>query len=190
MDQPHQGPPPLPSPDCDYDDRPTVPVQAKVDPIAAVPIQAIPVHAPPPAQVAPIPLESARVQTHRDPAPAEREEKRPENRRLADRVKVAAEVGLYSDSNFYTGFTEDVSEGGLFVATYDLLPIGTQLDLEFGLPGGTEFQVRGEVRWIRDPIMSDEAFPGMGVQFIDLTSEDKIFIQEFVASREPLFYDD
>ena len=125
------------------------------------------------------------------PRPAQHTDSNPANRRAAERVKVAAEVGLYSDSNFYTGFSEDVSEGGLFVTTYDLLPIGAVIELEFGLPGGAEFQLKGVVRWIRDPIMSTEdAFPGMGVQFVDLTDDDKLLIQEFVGSREPLFYED
>ncbi|MEM6955551.1 MAG: TIGR02266 family protein [Myxococcota bacterium] len=115
----------------------------------------------------------------------------PANRRTAERVNVAVEVGVYSDSNFYTGFTEDVSEGGLFVATYELLPIGTEMELEFGLPGGAEFKLTGVVRWLRDPILSDDGpFPGMGVQFINLTPDDKVLIQEFVQSREPLFYAD
>lgn len=125
------------------------------------------------------------------PLPSQQENASGANRRTAERVSVATEVGVYSDSNFYTGFTEDVSEGGLFVATYDLQPIGTRIELEFGLPGGAEFKLVGVVRWLRDPIMAEDGmFPGMGVQFVELTEEDKALISEFVGTREPLFYDE
>ena len=47
------------------------------------------------------------------------------------------------------------------------------------------------MRWLRDPIAAqDGTFPGMGVQFVDLTPEDKVLIVEFVSSREPIFYDE
>lgn len=112
-------------------------------------------------------------------------------RRLADRVHVNAEVGVYSDSNFFTGFTEDISEGGLFVATYDLEPIGTVIEVEFTLPGNHNMKLAGEVRWLRDPIQAEDGmFPGMGVRFIDLNPGDRELLQEFCAARQPLFYEE
>ena len=49
----------------------------------------------------------------------------PDDRRQARR-RYQVEVGVASDHNVYTGFTEDISSGGLFVATHDILPIGTR----------------------------------------------------------------
>ena len=111
-------------------------------------------------------------------------------RRTAPRVEVDVAVGFRSESNFYTGFTEDVSQGGLFVATHVLRPIGTVLQLTFALPTGPEITTTGVVRWVRDPHdYHDDARPGMGVQFTDLDQEHEALIREFVALREPLFYD-
>jgi uncharacterized protein (TIGR02266 family) len=108
-------------------------------------------------------------------------------RRKHDRRSLEAEIGVYSETNFYTGFSQDISEGGIFVATYDLEPIGSRIDLEFVLPDGHVVRVHGEVRWVKDPIESD-SFPGMGIRFIDLSPADLEAIQEFVSNREPLFH--
>jgi uncharacterized protein (TIGR02266 family) len=120
----------------------------------------------------------------------------PENdareRRRFDRHQLTAEVGLRSESNFYTGFSDDISEGGLFVATYALLPIGAKLEVSFWLPNGHEVTCHAEVRWVRDPMRSDlehHVSPGMGVRFTGLNPDHLKAIREFMAVRPPMFYD-
>lgn len=111
-------------------------------------------------------------------------------RRASPRVELNVGVGFRSDTNFYTGFTCDVSDGGLFVATHMLQPIGTSLTLTFALPTGHEIVTQGVVRWLRDPRdESGDAVPGMGVQFENLSDLDEHAIHEFMALREPLFYE-
>lgn len=111
-------------------------------------------------------------------------------RREHERVDVEVGVGVYSESNFYTGFTSDISAGGLFVATYDIRPIGAVVNLEFTLPDGHEVKVKGEVRWVKDPIDSDsDGSPGYGVKFEELSENDREAIEEFIANREPLFHE-
>jgi uncharacterized protein (TIGR02266 family) len=112
-------------------------------------------------------------------------------RRISPRVDLDAEVSFEGENNFYQGFSEDVSDGGLFVATYQLSPVGTQFDLEFTLPTGHIVRTRAEVRWLRDPRNeSDDAPPGMGLRFLQLLPEDARAINEFVQARSPIFYDD
>jgi uncharacterized protein (TIGR02266 family) len=115
-----------------------------------------------------------------------------DERRRFDRHSLTAEVGLRSESNFYTGFTEDVSEGGLFLATVDLAPIGTEIEITFTLPDGHIVSTRGIVRWTRQARdWSDhETTAGMGIQFRELLPEDREAIQMFIATRQPLFYAD
>jgi uncharacterized protein (TIGR02266 family) len=107
------------------------------------------------------------------------------------RLGIQIEVGFLGHDNFYTGFTEDISEGGLFIATYALLPIGTEIDLDFVLPEGSEVHARCVVRWIRDPRNTDaDTPPGMGLQFLELSQANQQRIEAFTKHREPLFYED
>jgi uncharacterized protein (TIGR02266 family) len=107
------------------------------------------------------------------------------------RFPLQTQVDLSSDSNVFTGFSTNLSEGGLFVATLSVLPVGTPVDLTFTLPGKVKISVRGEVRWIREiDDRTPDVFPGVGVRFLDLTAEASAALHRFVASREPLFYPD
>jgi uncharacterized protein (TIGR02266 family) len=110
-------------------------------------------------------------------------------RRATPRVDLHVGVGFRSDASFYTGFTSDISEGGLFVATHMLQPVGSELALTFALPTGSEISVRAVVRWLRDTRDSSSTTPpGMGVQFQALTPDDLARIRELIAARAPTFF--
>ncbi|WNG42800.1 TIGR02266 family protein [Archangium minus] len=109
----------------------------------------------------------------------------------SSRVHLQATINLNSDSNFFTGFTTNISEGGIFVATVQTVPRGTTVDLDFTLPGGRPMKVTGVVRWTREANdKTPELMPGMGVQFTHLPPELAAAISDFVATREPLFFPD
>ena len=111
-------------------------------------------------------------------------------RRQSPRVRMQAAIDLSSDDNFFNGFSSNISDGGLFVATVNLLPLGTDVDLAFTLPSGERIEAKGTVQWVRE--VNDklpDAFPGMGVAFKDLSAQAQDAINGFVAQREPLFYD-
>lgn len=110
------------------------------------------------------------------------------NRRTHRRAELSADVSLYSETNFWSGLTEDVSEGGLFIATWHEYPLGTQIDLKFELPNSHVVSARGEVRWHRDE--SEHFSPGVGIRFTDLREEDLAQIQAFIRHRSPLLYDE
>ncbi len=111
--------------------------------------------------------------------------------RSSARVKMQAAVDFTSDDNFFAGFSANISDGGLFVATVNLLPLGTEVDLSFSLPSGERIEARGVVQWVRE--VNDQlpdAFPGMGVQFAQLSSSAQAAIGQFLAQRDPLFFAD
>src|SRR5579871_6583373 len=86
----------------------------------------------------PLPPPPAPAPAAQAPAPA----KRPEaGRRQSPRVRMQAAIDLSSDTNFFTGFSTNISEGGLFVATVTPVEIGTPVDLSFTLPGGGKISV-------------------------------------------------
>ena len=99
-------------------------------------------------------------------------------------------VGLNTEHNFYVGFTGNISEGGLFLATEALLDIGDVVNLRFKLPNSSEeIKVDGEVRWVRDVSASGPGMPaGMGIKFISLDAKSRKIIDAFVQQRTPEFY--
>ncbi len=110
-------------------------------------------------------------------------------RRQQPRAFLDTDISFESDSNFYTGFTEDISDGGLFVATYNLKPVGTVVEMSFRLPNGAILNIQGIVRWVREPRDEKNApHPGIGLQFQNLSEQDKKAISDFIKAREPILY--
>lgn len=125
------------------------------------------------------------------PPPPPQAAPRGAERRQFVRHDVQVSVDFASEHNFYTGLSNDLSEGGLFIATIDILPIGAPIDLTLTLPGGHAIQARGQVRWVRDyNDNTPEVAPGMGVQFTQLPGTDSTAIQRFLLEREPFLYCD
>jgi uncharacterized protein (TIGR02266 family) len=111
--------------------------------------------------------------------------------RAALRAVIHANVDLYSEHNFWTGLTMNMSEGGVFVATYHALPVGAMLLLQLRLPFEEHAMVMlVQVRWTRGYSAQDDVPPGLGLQFIDADACSLAKIRSFVATmREPLFFD-
>ena len=112
-------------------------------------------------------------------------------RRRHPRFKVELDVSLGSDHNFYVGFVENLSTGGVFIATHMLKAVGEVFELTVHLPNSS-FAVKGvgEVRWIREYSERSNVPPGMGIRFIQLDDESRVLIEDFLSKREPMFYDE
>jgi uncharacterized protein (TIGR02266 family) len=107
-------------------------------------------------------------------------------RRAASRRRLEVEVSLTSDSTFFAGLSGDVSTGGIFVSTYELKPVGTQVDLVFAI-AETVIETRGVVRWVQEA--REGMRPGMGIAFESLSAGELKRIEEFCQARPPLYYD-
>jgi Tfp pilus assembly protein PilZ len=104
-----------------------------------------------------------------------------------------AELGAHSTSNFYKGLSGNdiIEHGGLFVSTYKLPKIGQSVRLKVSLPGGYEFEANAVVRWRREASdAGNDAPPGFGAQFTEITPEARQLVYRYVRNREPLFHDD
>lgn len=113
--------------------------------------------------------------------------------RVAERYDLEIQVDLESDTNFYTGLTQNISTGGLFIATHQIKRVGDRVRLRFTVPGANRpIECETEVRWIREnsSLHRTDGSPGMGVRFIDLAPDDAAAIQHFIQNRDSLFYDD
>src|SRR5204863_3056691 len=71
-----------------------------------------------------------------------------ESKREQTRVRMQVKIDFGSENNFYSGFSMDISNGGVFIATVKLVPIGTPMDLFFRLPTGEGIETHGVVRWM------------------------------------------
>jgi uncharacterized protein (TIGR02266 family) len=106
-------------------------------------------------------------------------------------INVNTVLSMNTDHQFFTGFSENIEEGGIFVATFEPKAVDSQVIVNFKLPGGHPVTARGVVQWVRDyNPMAPETAPGMGVKFTDLMPADKRAIEEFAKARAPLFYDE
>jgi uncharacterized protein (TIGR02266 family) len=112
---------------------------------------------------------------------------RPEQR-ASQRTRVETSVDLHTETNFFAGLSEDLSDGGLFIATYELLPVGTAITISFTLPNERRVNASARVVWLREP-RDGGVSPGMGVRFDSLSEADMQAIRAFLQERAPFFYD-
>jgi uncharacterized protein (TIGR02266 family) len=113
--------------------------------------------------------------------------------RASERFDLEVKVDLESEHNFYTGLTQNISAGGVFIATNVLRKIGDRITLKFLIPGSDQpITVETEVRWLREnsALMRSDGSAGMGVRFINLSAEASAAINAFLQARDSLFYDD
>ena len=108
--------------------------------------------------------------------------------RQSERQRCELQIEFTEETQLFAGLTQDISEGGVFIATYHLRPVGMRLDLSFVLPDGVEIQTGGIVRWLRDGA-TEGLRPGMGVAFTDLRPECLESLNRYCRKRAPLYMD-
>lgn len=111
-------------------------------------------------------------------------------RRRAPRTNVHVEVTFQSDHHIFLGLSENISQGGVFVATHTLLEVGTMVDLELTVPGhGDRIRTIAVVRWVRLFNETSDGPPGMGLQFASIDGAGRTAIRRFLEARPAMFWD-
>lgn len=108
--------------------------------------------------------------------------------RRNERLQCEMRIEFNEETHFYAGLTQDISQGGVFIATYHLRPVGMKLNLTFTMPDGVEIQTVGTVRWLRDGALEGSR-PGMGVAFGELEPQALLSINRYCHARAPLYMD-
>lgn len=76
---------------------------------------------------------------------------------------------------------KDLSAGGSFLRSDILLEEGEALVVEFRVPGVPRLmKAQARVAWVRR-FPKDEEQPGMGVEFLAMSDEDRQILQEYLA---------
>jgi uncharacterized protein (TIGR02266 family) len=103
--------------------------------------------------------------------------------RYASHIKI--KFGQQGD-DLLTDYTVNINSGGLFVTSPKLLPVDTQLSVEFSLPGVDKtVSCQARVAWLNDtgdPLKRDLPV-GMGLEFVDIALDDMIAIQEYIEKN-------
>lgn len=131
------------------------------------------------------------MESRKSGGPSSKRARGPDTLPPANAVMLEANLGAHSPTNLYKGLSGNdiVDHGGIFVASYRVLEVGTPLWLKVTLPGGYDFEATARVSWIRE-VSTPDAPPGFGATFEKLSADARNLLQRFANNREPLFHDE
>lgn len=87
----------------------------------------------------------------------------------------------------FSSYSVNLSTGGMFIGTKELLPVDSPLNIEFILPeDGRIIQCTGRVSWLNHPdsIINQNLPTGMGLQFMDLSAADMDLLRNFIKNQD------
>ena len=102
--------------------------------------------------------------------------------RKASRLMIQFEAHLGAGKLMRICQTSNVSETGLLIHTTRLMPVETEMDVSFYLPGDPR-PIDGTVRVVRHSDPDREEIAGMGVEFVHLPNGSREKLREFVGGR-------
>jgi hypothetical protein len=112
----------------------------------------------------------------------------PEEQRAQPRIPHEARVMVVLDGTPFNAVLQDISEGGVFLATHRAVPLGSMIAIDVPLPTGPVI-ARGIVRWSR--LGSEGKLPGIGVAFEEIPRLDRERVASFCGDRPRFFtYDE
>jgi type IV pilus assembly protein PilZ len=98
------------------------------------------------------------------------------DKRRSERAPIGVRVDYATVDAFFSEFTRDINEGGLFIATEEPCAVDTVVSLQFTIPGIDEpVRTRGRVIWI-----AEGDAPGMGIEFEGLDGAARARINQLV----------
>lgn len=103
------------------------------------------------------------------------------DRRRAERAGVTVRIDYATVDEMFSEFTRDINEGGLFIETDKPRPPGTEVVMQFHLPG-SEHVLRTVGRVVRVSTGSAGKPAGMGIEFDELTPDDRAKIDRIVRA--------
>jgi uncharacterized protein (TIGR02266 family) len=97
------------------------------------------------------------------------------------RVDIWIEVTFKSPLELISSYMSNISKGGMFIQTEDVMDLGEAIALTFQLPGQDNLiRAKGTVVW-KAPL-GGSLKPGMGVQFTEMPEEDRLMLDGFIQA--------
>ncbi len=101
------------------------------------------------------------------------------DRRKSERADLVVRVAYHTVDELFSEFARNINEGGLFVETETAHPVGTEVSLQFKIPGSDEpLQVVGRVAHTTSGGPGEP--PGIGIEFDDLDGQARQRINQLV----------
>lgn len=86
--------------------------------------------------------------------------------------------------DIFTGKVMNISGAGVFLYTPDIFSVETKLELELFLPKEKEpIRTEGMVIWMADKNLQPDSYPGMGIQFTNISEEDTKRLLDFIEKN-------
>lgn len=102
-------------------------------------------------------------------------------RRKTERTQLIVRVEYSTVDEFFSEFSRDINQGGLFIETRRPLSLGSEVMMRFNLPGGDQMiETVGHV--VRISLGDQREPPGMGVEFEKLHKDDRTRIDRLVQT--------
>jgi len=101
------------------------------------------------------------------------------DRRHSERENIKIPVDYSAVDAFFSEFTTNINEGGMFIETESPTTLDSTVQLQVRLPDlERPIKIGGRVAWISDGKSGSP--PGMGIEFQDLTPELRQTINDLV----------
>ena len=113
--------------------------------------------------------------------------KRIKERRRYKRTPFVIRVDYRTVDEFFSDFSANINEGGIFIETNKTHGTDTPVRLEFNLPGQDDTViVYGKVAWVRAEADPAEGPPGVGIHFEGLSPEAREAINRIARNLRVL----
>jgi len=104
-------------------------------------------------------------------------------KRKHERVSSSRKVYATCDESSHELYTENLSEGGMYILTSTPFPIGTKLEMALHLDANTRIHLKGVVIYIKRPFSDIFEHPsGMAIEFREMNDDDRRILREFIKT--------
>jgi uncharacterized protein (TIGR02266 family) len=103
-------------------------------------------------------------------------------KRQYPRLELGTHIKYYdTEGRLCEAIASSLGGGGLFIDQFSPPPMGTPVRLEINLPASKRtIEATGKVVWVRKSVLERVFYPGMGLQFISISGQDRAEILQFI----------
>jgi hypothetical protein len=102
-------------------------------------------------------------------------------KRRYPRVTFCKKVRVRYDGVHYELFSDNLSEGGMYIRTREPFPAGSELEITFSLGFGSQINLMGGVVYVTSPLNDSLKLPpGMAIEFKEIGDKEKEMLRGYI----------